>query len=611
MRRLAQSLFSLVLGAGVLSAVIRQVRGQHVMDVIRGARLGTLLLGFSMMLVAYVFRAVRWRVWERELSNWDSLRLILIGFMGNNIFPARLGEILRAHCTSAISKTGRGRTVSLASIAAERVLDGFLISALSFIGIALVPVDHRLRLVLLLISTVFAGLASLFVVGIYFDDQIRRWFTVVEIFPRRLSEILRTKLRQLLDGLTPLRVPSRMVVALLFTVVIWTLELGFYYFVGQSVWRDMTLPITVLFLVVVNFASLIPLTMGGIGTIEAAALACLLGAGVPAYAALAMILLQHSAQYLFTTGGGGILYLSGRFQRFSLVSDEGQLSVRSVPSIVEQTRDTLRNLPDLKPGVRNCPSLSIVIPAYNEESRLPRTLFDTIKWCTSNRVDFEIVVSDDGSDDATLMLARMFEESDSRIRAIACPHTGKGGAVRIGVLNARGQYILFMDADGATPLGEVPKMLSAVEGGVDVAIGSRILGKETDLTVKTSLHRRIIGRVFAFLVRLLAVNGIEDTQCGFKMFRRDSAFAIFSRQKSLGFAFDVEILFVAGRLGLSVAEIPINWVAQPGSKVSIVRDSIKMLWDISRIRWMHRKICRGEVVDCPGTLQRADIGEVW
>jgi dolichyl-phosphate beta-glucosyltransferase len=145
-----------------------------------------------------------------------------------------------------------------------------------------------------------------------------------------------------------------------------------------------------------------------------------------------------------------------------------------------------------------------------------------------------------------------------------------------------------MDADGATPLTEIPKLLAALEEGYDVAIGSRVEKRPGEVEVTTSLHRRLIGRCFAFLVGFLAIKGIADTQCGFKMFRNEAATAIFSRQKIVGFAFDVEILFIARRLSLSVIEIPVNWVAQAGSKVNLIKDSIKMLWDIAHIRWRHR-----------------------
>ena len=233
-------------------------------------------------------------------------------------------------------------------------------------------------------------------------------------------------------------------------------------------------------------------------------------------------------------------------------------------------------------------ALSIVIPAYNEQLLLPRTILQTTQWCAARSLDFELLIVDDGSRDDTLALARLFENSDGRVRAIACPHAGKGAAVRAGMCRARGRYVMFMDADGATPLDEIPRLVAAIDAGHDVAIGSRVSQQPGDIEVKTARHRIVIGRTFAFLVNRLALPGIADTQCGFKMFRREAAASIFARQKTVGFAFDVELLFIARRLGLSILEIPVNWVNQPGSKVNLVTDSLSMLWDIATIRWQHR-----------------------
>jgi dolichyl-phosphate beta-glucosyltransferase len=265
--------------------------------------------------------------------------------------------------------------------------------------------------------------------------------------------------------------------------------------------------------------------------------------------------------------------------------------MNSPSNLFEKTRSNLSELGAavaLKPAPRSDIELSIVIPAYNEQMRLPRTVLETLRFCSTQNINFELLVADDGSRDDTLALVRLFEESDLRVRAIACPHMGKGSAVRMGMLNARGRFVLFMDADGATPLDEIRKLMASLESGYDVAVGSRAMHRPDDVEVKTSIHRRIIGRTFAFFVRLLAVEGIADTQCGFKMFRREAAWNIFSVQKLTGFAFDVEILFIAKRLSLSVIEIPVNWIAQPGSKVNLVIDSIKMLRDISLIWWLHR-----------------------
>jgi dolichyl-phosphate beta-glucosyltransferase len=248
---------------------------------------------------------------------------------------------------------------------------------------------------------------------------------------------------------------------------------------------------------------------------------------------------------------------------------------------------------DLKPTLHEQVKLSIVIPAYNERARLPQTVMSTLRYCAEQELDFELIIADDGSSDETLALARAFERQDARIRALACPHMGKGSAVRLGMLNARGECVLFMDADGATPLHEIATLAAALDAGNDVAVGSRVIPQSAQVEVRTSLHRRLIGRTFAFFVNLFAVQGIADTQCGFKMFRRDAALQIFSLQKLAGFAFDVEVLFIARRLSLTIVEIPVNWASQPGSKVNLVTDSMKMLWDISLIRWTHRNFGAG------------------
>ena len=262
----------------------------------------------------------------------------------------------------------------------------------------------------------------------------------------------------------------------------------------------------------------------------------------------------------------------------SRVNEENSMDIRQLKGLADEYLNS-----------RSDVLVSFVIPAYNEQARLPRTVLETIEWGTARKLDFEIIIADDGSQDETLKLARLFETQDSRVRALACPHMGKGSAVRLGMLNARGKFILFMDADGATPLSETVKLLSALESGNDVAIGSRAMQSQGEVQVRSSIHRKIIGRVFAFFVNLFAIKGIADTQCGFKMFTHGAAMAVFSRQKTLGFAFDVETLFIARQLSLEICEVPVNWVAQPGSKVNLVSDSARMLWDICRIRWQHRR----------------------
>jgi dolichyl-phosphate beta-glucosyltransferase len=598
MKGLTQFFMSLVFGGLVLHAVLWNFGLRQTMSSVRQAHPGLLILGVTLMVVAYLLRGARWRIWERSLNYWDSLRLILIGFMGNNVLPARLGEILRAHCAAAKTGDDRGRTTALASIAAERILDGLILAIISLVGIALVPVDRRLQWALFLVSLVFAALTLGLVLSIRLHERIRSFIVAANRkFPGHMTAFAREKATQFVDGLLPLGTFPRMLGAITTTAIIWGIEIGFYYFVGLAIWDRMNVPTALIFLVVVNFASLVPFTIGGIGTIEAVAPVFLISSGISPYPALAMVLLQHAGQYFFTTIAGGILYLAGGFYRIPLRNPKAAIPRRPtspIPSpVIEQARSSLGQLGasvELRPAPRGEIQLSIVIPAYNEQARLPRTVLATIHWCTTRNLDFELIIADDGSQDDTLALGRLFEQSDVRIRALACPHMGKGATVRMGMLNAKGRFVLFMDADGATPLNEIPKLLAAIEEGHDVAIGSRVVQHPGEVEVKTSLHRRFIGRVFAFFVNLFAIEGIADTQCGFKMFRREAAAAIFRRQKTVGFAFDVEILFIAHRLSLSIAEIPVNWMTQPGSKVNLVTDSIRMLWDISHIRWLHRNL---------------------
>jgi len=596
MKRLVEVVISLVLVGLILHAVLWRFDVRQAMASVRQAHLGLLILGLTLMVAAYLLRGARWRIWERSLSYWDSLRLILIGFMGNNVLPGRRGEVLRAHCAAAKTGGDRGRTAALGSIAAERILDGLVLGVFGLVAIGVIPMDRRLQVALFPVSLAFALLAAGLVLSFRHEEWIRSFIGAANRkFPGHVTAFARDKATRFLDGLLPLGTLPRMLGAITTTVIIWGIEVASYYLVGLAVWDRMSLHTALLMLVVVNFASLIPLTMGGIGTIEAAGPVFLISSGVSPHIALAMVILQHAGQYFFTTVSGGVLYLAGGFHRIPLAHPKRPALPRpasaAASSAIEETRSSLGQLSssvELRPPSRGEIQLSIVIPAYNEQARLPRTVLQTIHWCTTRNLNFELIIVDDGSRDETFALARLFEESDVRVHALACPHMGKGAAVRMGMLNAKGRFVLFMDADGATPLGEIPKLLAAIEEGHDVAIGSRVVQRPGEVEVKTSIHRRFIGRTFAFFVNLFAFEGIADTQCGFKMFRREAAATIFSRQKTVGFAFDVEILFIARRLALSTIEIPVNWVAQPGSKVNLVTDSINMLWDISHIRWLHR-----------------------
>jgi len=238
-------------------------------------------------------------------------------------------------------------------------------------------------------------------------------------------------------------------------------------------------------------------------------------------------------------------------------------------------------------------SVSIIIPAFNEADRLPRTLEAMAAHFASRGEPFEVLVVDDGSRDGTARAVEDFGEAHPALDVRCLDYgvnRGKGYAVRHGMLRATGDRRLFCDADLATPAEEYDVVLAAMaRSGVPIGIGSRPL-RQSSLLVHQPWYREMLGRGFNKAVRLLAVPGIADTQCGFKVFTAEAAQDVFSRCRLDGFAFDSEALFIARRLGYPVAEVPIRWSHQEGSKVSMVRDGLRMLADLSRIRWMHRRL---------------------
>jgi dolichyl-phosphate beta-glucosyltransferase len=228
--------------------------------------------------------------------------------------------------------------------------------------------------------------------------------------------------------------------------------------------------------------------------------------------------------------------------------------------------------------------LSIVIPAYNEETRIEPTVREIVGYCRGQGRAFELIVVDDGSRDATTAVGRLLsgEFAEVRLIRLAANH-GKGYAVRTGVVNAVGGTILFTDADGATPIAEIERLEEALAAGADVAVGSRAL-RVRGVQVHAKMYRHLIGRCFHYLVESLADAGVKDTQCGFKLFRSYPAQDLFSRMRMTGFSFDVEVLVMAKRRGYQVAEVPVNWSHQPGSKVRLTWDSVRMAADLFRIR---------------------------
>lgn len=229
------------------------------------------------------------------------------------------------------------------------------------------------------------------------------------------------------------------------------------------------------------------------------------------------------------------------------------------------------------------PSISVIIPAYNEERRLTSTLESVYKYLQKRGPDFEVLVVDDGSLDHTEDLVQDFAKGKSEVRLLSYhPNRGKGYAVKLGMLSAQCDLLLFDDADGSSPIDQLAHLEQAIADGNDIAIGSRNL-PEAGKTVKTKASRKYIGNTFNLIVQSLLLPGINDTQCGFKLFRRATARDIFSVTKTDGFAFDVELLYIARLRGYKVAEIAIDWTNVAGSKVNVMIDSPKMLMDVFSI----------------------------
>lgn len=231
------------------------------------------------------------------------------------------------------------------------------------------------------------------------------------------------------------------------------------------------------------------------------------------------------------------------------------------------------------------PDLTVVIPAFNEATRLPRTLTEVLGYLAPSDRDFEILVVDDGSTDDTAGKVGLFSQIDPRVHLIrAESNRGKGHAVRLGVGEALGDLVLMCDADGSTPFVELARLEVAIAGGADVAIGSRA-AKDPARHVRAIWYRKALGTVFNAIVSLLGVKGFTDTQCGFKLFRRLAARDLFAAQRLDGYAFDVEILALAQLKGYKVCEVALDWADQPGGKVNLAIDPLKMLRDIATIRW--------------------------
>jgi glycosyltransferase involved in cell wall biosynthesis len=214
------------------------------------------------------------------------------------------------------------------------------------------------------------------------------------------------------------------------------------------------------------------------------------------------------------------------------------------------------------------PLLSVVVPAFNEAARILRTINDIRTEIEHLGGEAELIVVDDGSVDSTAAIVEEAARSDARIRLVRAPHKGKGAAVRRGMLEAGGTWRFLADADLSMPIAELRRFLDAAPEGGDIIVGSREATGARRVGEPWSRH--VIGRVFNWAVKLLVLRGIDDTQCGFKLFSARAAEVLFPLQQLDGFGFDVEILFLARRAGLVIREIPITWVYGRESKVNVL-----------------------------------------
>lgn len=231
------------------------------------------------------------------------------------------------------------------------------------------------------------------------------------------------------------------------------------------------------------------------------------------------------------------------------------------------------------------PEYSIVVPAYNESQRLGATLEQILSHVRRQNWRAEVVVVDDGSRDETLEIATRFAADHPEVRPIQNPgNQGKGYAVRNGMLHARGEKLLFTDADLSSPIAEATKLFAALESGADVAIGSRWLDPSLQFQ-RQSLKRQALSRIFNLYLRLVLLFPYRDTQCGFKAFTRRAAEKIFPRQRIYRWGFDAEVLFLAHEQKLKVVEVPVAWGHDERSKIHPVRDGLRMGVDALKTRW--------------------------
>ena len=239
-------------------------------------------------------------------------------------------------------------------------------------------------------------------------------------------------------------------------------------------------------------------------------------------------------------------------------------------------------------------SFTIIIPAYNESKRIIRSLKDIDEYILkkSTGSSYEVIIVDDGSTDNTKDVVDNWINNEAKNKSSYKiisykQNQGKGYAVREGFLNTNSELVLYTDADGASPIEEAEKLLLVINEGFDIVCGSRIL-KSRETKVDMSVKRRFVGFVFQCILKSLGLADLKDTQCGFKLFKTNAAKDLAKKQKCFNYSFDIEYLFLAKKYGYKIKEVPINWYHVEGSKVNILRDSVKMLAEVLKIRFIYK-----------------------
>ena len=236
------------------------------------------------------------------------------------------------------------------------------------------------------------------------------------------------------------------------------------------------------------------------------------------------------------------------------------------------------------------PRLSVVIPCYNEELRLPRTIERIERYLGARGDRYELILVDDGSGDGTRKVMEDTAARNKSIRIASLPvNRGKGRALAEGVKVSRGDYVLVTDADLSTPIEELPKLEAALAAGAGVAIGSRAI-KGSRVELSQPIYRVLMGKAFNIIVQLVLLPGIWDTQCGFKLFRGDIAHDVFAGLTTDGFGYDPEVLYLAKKKGVPIAEVPVVWRNSAPTKVNAIRSSLDMFRHVVRIRFRHRAL---------------------